>query len=124
MKNLAREAQSRRSGGARSASIESFPAREALSICPRPRGRPRSRTTAVSLGADALHVADLAQLRSAMVAARAASKTQVLVIDTTHERTTGDGGCWWDVAVPEVSSRAEVGAARAAYEAARKERQP
>jgi len=77
-----------------------------------------------SLGADALHVADLAQLRSAMVAARAASKTQVLVIDTTHERTTGDGGCWWDVAVPEVSSRAEVGAARAAYEAARKERQP
>lgn len=74
-----------------------------------------------SLGADAVHVADLAQLRSAMVAARAASKTQVLVISTTHERTTSDGGCWWEVAIPEVSSRTEVHAARALYVAAKKD---
>jgi len=74
-----------------------------------------------SLGAHAVHVSDLAQLRSAMAAARAARSTQVVVIDTTHERTTDDGGSWWEVAIPEVSDRAEVMAARAAYDEARKE---
>lgn len=76
-----------------------------------------------SLGADAVHAADLAQLRSAMREARAASKTQVLVIDTTHTRSTDDGGCWWEVAVAEVSSRTETHAARALLDAARKDRQ-
>ncbi len=76
-----------------------------------------------SLGADAVHVADLAELRLAMTAARSASKTQVLVIDTTHERTTSEGGCWWEVAIPEVSSRPQVQAARKVYEAARKDQQ-
>ncbi len=74
-----------------------------------------------SLGADAVHVADLAQLRTAMIAARAASHTQVVVINTTHERSTDDGGCWWEVAIPEVSTRTEVQAARAAYDAAKKD---
>jgi 3D-(3,5/4)-trihydroxycyclohexane-1,2-dione acylhydrolase (decyclizing) len=39
----------------------------------------------------------------------------VLVIDTTHSRTTEDGGCWWEVAIPEVSERTEVHTARAQY---------
>ena len=77
-----------------------------------------------SLGADGVHVADIAGLRTAMAAARAARKTQVIVIDTTHTRTTDDGGCWWEVAIPEVSERAEVGAAHAAYVAARKDPHP
>ena len=64
-----------------------------------------------SMGADAVHVADLVALKAAMVTARAATKTQVIVIDTTHTRTTDDGGCWWEVAIPEVSERAEVNAA-------------
>ena len=64
-----------------------------------------------SMGADAMHVADVAALKAAMVLARAATKTQVIVIDTTHTRTTDDGGCWWEVAIPEVSERAEVNAA-------------
>ena len=34
--------------------------------------------------------------------------------------STDAGGHWWDVAVPEVSERSEVRAARAAYEAALK----
>jgi len=68
-----------------------------------------------SLGAGGIHVSNLAQLRTALVAARAAGTTQVLVIDTSHTRTTGDGGCWWEVAVPEVSARTEVQAAHAAY---------
>ena len=67
---------------------------------------------AASLGAEAVHVADIAGLKAAMVRARAARRTQVLVIDTTHERTTADGGWWWEVAVPEVSARAEVAAAK------------
>ncbi|HEU6456281.1 MAG TPA: thiamine pyrophosphate-dependent enzyme, partial [Roseateles sp.] len=67
-----------------------------------------------SLGAEACHVADVNELREAMVHARAASTTQVIVIDTSPERTTLDGGCWWEVAVPEVSTRAEVRAARQA----------
>ena len=42
---------------------------------------------------------------------------QVIVIDTTHTRTT-DGGCWWEVAIPEVSVRPEVNAAHANHVAA------
>ena len=74
-----------------------------------------------SLGADAVHVDTLAQLRDALLAARAARKTQVIVINTTHTRTTEDGGCWWEVAIPEVSQRSEVQAAYAAYTTARKD---
>jgi 3D-(3,5/4)-trihydroxycyclohexane-1,2-dione acylhydrolase (decyclizing) len=77
-----------------------------------------------SLGADAVHAANLAELRSALRAARAATRTQVIVIDTTHTRTTADGGCWWEVAIPEVSTRAEVGVAHAAYVAAKKDQRP
>jgi 3D-(3,5/4)-trihydroxycyclohexane-1,2-dione acylhydrolase (decyclizing) len=72
-----------------------------------------------SMGADAVHVANVAELKAAMVTARAATKTQVLVIDTTHTRTTDDGGCWWEVAIPEVSTRTEVNEAHARYTAAK-----
>ncbi|MGH8804104.1 MAG: 3D-(3,5/4)-trihydroxycyclohexane-1,2-dione acylhydrolase (decyclizing) [Polaromonas sp.] len=74
-----------------------------------------------SMGADAVHVADVAELKHAMAAARAASKTQVLVIATTHTRATEDGGCWWEVAIPEVSARVEVNEAHARYVAAKQE---
>ena len=67
-----------------------------------------------AMGADAVHVKDIAELKAAMVKARQATRTQVIVIDTTHHRIT-DGGCWWEVAVPEVSGRAEVRAAHVAY---------
>ena len=67
-----------------------------------------------SMGADAVHVKDLVELKSAMVKARAALRTQVLVIDTTHTRTTQEGGCWWEVGIPEVSTRPDVNAAYAA----------
>ena len=40
----------------------------------------------------------------------------MIVIDTDPALSTEAGGAWWDVAVPEVSERAEVAAARAAYE--------
>ena len=70
---------------------------------------------AASLGAGAVHVKDIAELKSAMRAARAAASTQVIVIDTSPWRTTDDGGAWWEVAIPQVSPRAEVQAALAAY---------
>jgi 3D-(3,5/4)-trihydroxycyclohexane-1,2-dione acylhydrolase (decyclizing) len=76
-----------------------------------------------SLGAEAVHVADVAELKTAMVQARAAARTQVLVIDTTHTRTTDDGGCWWEVGIPEVSQRAEVRQAHTAYLAAKQSQQ-
>jgi 3D-(3,5/4)-trihydroxycyclohexane-1,2-dione acylhydrolase (decyclizing) len=68
-----------------------------------------------SLGAEAVHVAGVTELKSAMQRARAATRTQVLVIDTTPWRTTDDGGAWWEVAIPEVSERAEVREAREKY---------
>ena len=72
---------------------------------------------AASLGATAVHVKGIAGLKSAMRAARAATTTQVIVIDTTPWRTTDDGGTWWEVAIPEVSPRDEVRVAREQYEA-------
>ena len=69
-----------------------------------------------SLGAEAVHVANIAELKFAMQRARAATRTQVIVIDTSPWRTTEDGGAWWEVAIPEVSARAEVLAAREQYE--------
>lgn len=86
-----------------------------------PEGGERSQIDfamhARAMGADSVHVKDVAELKAAMVKARAAKRTQVIVIDTTHTRIT-DGGCWWEVAIPEVSDRAEVQQARAGYEQA------
>lgn len=69
-----------------------------------------------ALGAEAEHVSDIAGLEAALVRARAAERSYLIVIDTDPARTTEAGGCWWEVAVPEVSERAEVRAARQAYE--------
>jgi 3D-(3,5/4)-trihydroxycyclohexane-1,2-dione acylhydrolase (decyclizing) len=74
-----------------------------------------------SMGADAVHVKNVAELKSAMVTARAAKRSQVLVIDTTHTRTTAEGGCWWEVGIPEVSVRPEVNNAYANFLTAKKE---
>ncbi|KRG70431.1 3D-(3,5/4)-trihydroxycyclohexane-1,2-dione acylhydrolase (decyclizing) [Pseudoxanthomonas dokdonensis] len=70
-----------------------------------------------SLGANAEKVATLAELSAALARARAAASTSVVVIETDPLKTTDAGGWWWDVAVPEVSERPEVNAARQAYEA-------
>ena len=70
-----------------------------------------------ALGAQAEHVANVAELEAAMQRARAADRTYLISIDTDAARTTDDGGWWWEVAVPEVSAREGVRAARAQYEA-------
>ncbi|MEY2894093.1 MAG: hypothetical protein RJA98_4001 [Pseudomonadota bacterium] len=73
-----------------------------------------------AMGAEAVHVKNVAELKTEMARARASKRSQMLVIDTTHHRTTGDGGSWWEVAIPEVSVRAEVIDARSAYVEAKK----
>jgi 3D-(3,5/4)-trihydroxycyclohexane-1,2-dione acylhydrolase (decyclizing) len=77
-----------------------------------------------SMGAHAVHVKDIAELKAAMVKAREATTTQAIVIDTTHTRVTADGGCWWEVAIPEVSERAEVREAHQRYVGAETEQRP
>ncbi len=44
------------------------------------------------------------------------TRTTVIVIDTDPLISTEAGGHWWDVAVPEVSVRPQVNAARKDYE--------
>ncbi|MCZ7937407.1 3D-(3,5/4)-trihydroxycyclohexane-1,2-dione acylhydrolase (decyclizing) [Agrobacterium salinitolerans] len=76
-----------------------------------------------SMGADARKVSTIAELEDALAAARASTRTTVIVIDTDPYPTPQAGGHWWDVAVPEVSDRAEIGPARVRYENHVKERQ-
>jgi 3D-(3,5/4)-trihydroxycyclohexane-1,2-dione acylhydrolase (decyclizing) len=76
---------------------------------------------AASLGARSEKVTGSAELEAALGRARASDRTYVIVIDTDPSISTEAGGAWWDVAVPEVSSRPQVRAARAAYETAVKD---
>jgi len=71
---------------------------------------------AASLGAIAEKADNIAALEAALKRAKAADRTSVIVIDTDAMKTTEAGGWWWDVAVPEVSERAAVRDARAAYD--------
>jgi 3D-(3,5/4)-trihydroxycyclohexane-1,2-dione acylhydrolase (decyclizing) len=79
---------------------------------------------AKSMGAQAEHVKNIAELKVAMTQAREAATTQVIVIDTTHTRVTAEGGCWWEVAIPEVSQRQEVRAAHQRYVSAKAAQRP
>jgi 3D-(3,5/4)-trihydroxycyclohexane-1,2-dione acylhydrolase (decyclizing) len=69
-----------------------------------------------SLGANAEKVATIGELEAALQRAYAADRTSVVVIDTDPAISTEAGGAWWDVAVPEVSPREQVRAARADYD--------
>ena len=73
------------------------------------------RAHAASLGALAEQVASLAELETALQRARVAERTSVIVLRTDPRISTAAGGHWWDVGVPEVSTRAEVRAARTDY---------
>ena len=73
-----------------------------------------------SMGATVVKAGSIAQLETALQAAKAAKIPTVIVIDTDPVPGTGAGGTWWDVAVPEVSDRAEVKKAREGYEQATK----
>lgn len=70
---------------------------------------------AAAMGAHARKVASIAELETALQETEGAAGVTVLVIDTDPLVTTDTGGHWWDVAVPEVSDRPQVNAAREAY---------
>jgi 3D-(3,5/4)-trihydroxycyclohexane-1,2-dione acylhydrolase (decyclizing) len=73
-----------------------------------------------SMGANVVKAAGIGELEAAMQAAKSATIPTVIVIDTDAGPGTGAGGTWWDVAVPEVSTRREVNEARKGYEAGTK----
>lgn len=75
---------------------------------------------AQSLGALSENVKSIPELEQALARARAADRTYLVCIDTDPTRTTSEGGCWWEVAVPEVSERKQVREARKLYEQAKK----
>ena len=70
---------------------------------------------AASMGALSEKVRSIDELESAMERARAADQTYAIVIDTDPLATTEEGGAWWDVAIPQVSTRPEVNAAHVNY---------
>jgi 3D-(3,5/4)-trihydroxycyclohexane-1,2-dione acylhydrolase (decyclizing) len=76
---------------------------------------------AAAMGARAVKTRSVAGLEAAL-AARTGNGVEVIVVESDPYATTDAGGAWWDVVVPQASSRKEVRAARVDYEAATQER--
>ncbi len=75
---------------------------------------------AAAMGAVAEKVESIDALAAAMRRARQSGRSYVIVIDTDPAATTGAGGHWWDVAVPEISAHEAVRKARKTYVRQRK----
>lgn len=73
---------------------------------------------AASMGATSLKVSSIEELEAALSKRHEIKGPYVVVIDTDPYPSTPHGGTWWEVAVPEVSDRAQVKEKRKAYEAA------
>ncbi|QRY66794.1 3D-(3,5/4)-trihydroxycyclohexane-1,2-dione acylhydrolase (decyclizing) [Ensifer sp. PDNC004] len=71
-----------------------------------------------AMGAVTRKVGSISELEAALKETASETRTTVIVIDTDPLITTEAGGHWWDVAVPEVSGRSQVNAARDGYEKA------
>ncbi|WEX88383.1 3D-(3,5/4)-trihydroxycyclohexane-1,2-dione acylhydrolase (decyclizing) [Sinorhizobium garamanticum] len=71
-----------------------------------------------AMGAVTRKVASIPELEAALAETAEEQRTTVIVIDTDPLIATEAGGHWWDVAVPEVSDREQVKAAREGYEKA------
>jgi 3D-(3,5/4)-trihydroxycyclohexane-1,2-dione acylhydrolase (decyclizing) len=72
-----------------------------------------------ALGALAEQVTGIAELRAALLRARAAPRTAVIVIATDPTLSTAAGGQWWDVPVAASSDADAVREARRQYDARR-----
>ncbi|MDN5788703.1 3D-(3,5/4)-trihydroxycyclohexane-1,2-dione acylhydrolase (decyclizing) [Pseudorhodobacter sp.] len=71
---------------------------------------------AAAMGASSVKVASISELQDALAERGDISGPYVIVIETDPYPSTEYGGTWWNVAVPEVSSRKQVNEARAAYD--------
>jgi 3D-(3,5/4)-trihydroxycyclohexane-1,2-dione acylhydrolase (decyclizing) len=74
---------------------------------------------AASLGAEVLRAATVTELDEALRAARAATRTTVVHVETDPLVPAPSSEAWWDVPVAEVSSLESTKGAREAYERAR-----
>lgn len=77
---------------------------------------------AAAMGAQAEKVDSLPALEQAMQRAKAANSSYVITLDTDPS-VTSEGGCWWDVAVPQISEREQVNSAHQHYVSG-KQKQP
>ncbi len=77
---------------------------------------------AESMGAESVKVGSIEELEDALKARHDKTVPYLVLIDTTPYPPREVGGFWWDVAVPEVSDRAEVVEARREYAQHVKER--
>lgn len=77
-----------------------------------------------AMGATSEKVVSITELEAAMGRAREATQSYVIVIDTDPMPTTEEGGAWWDVAIPQVSSRRSVTDAHESYEKNLKSQRP
>jgi len=77
---------------------------------------------AASLGADVLRADSVEEFRAAFRAARTATKTTVVHIETDPLVSAPDSGAWWDVPVAEVSGLPGTREARDRYEKDREAR--
>jgi 3D-(3,5/4)-trihydroxycyclohexane-1,2-dione acylhydrolase (decyclizing) len=69
-----------------------------------------------ALGATAEKVSSLSELEGALGRAVAADRTYAIVIETDPEKSTEQGGAWWDVPIAEVSGQGAVTNARKSYD--------
>ena len=74
-----------------------------------------------SLGALGENVGNIAELHEALKRARAADRSYLISITIDGPQTTPEGGCWWEVGIPEVSTRPAVVAARREADAQKKQ---
>lgn len=70
---------------------------------------------AASMGAMAEKASSVVDLEMALERSKKTNRSTVIVIDTDPMKSTDAGGSWWNVAVPEVSARPSVRAARQKY---------
>jgi 3D-(3,5/4)-trihydroxycyclohexane-1,2-dione acylhydrolase (decyclizing) len=70
---------------------------------------------AQSMGALAENVTSISELEAAFLRARQAERTYVIAI-RTHSYQWMEGGSWWDVGMPAVTTRSEIEAARVEQE--------
>lgn len=69
-----------------------------------------------AMGATSLKVSSIAELEEALAKRAEIKGPYVIVIDTDPYPSTPHGGTWWEVGVPEVSTRPTVNEARAKFE--------
>ena len=78
---------------------------------------------AKALGANSEHIESINDLAFALKRARSSSKSYLISLVTDSHKISPEGGCWWEVAVPEISSNSKSEKILSSYKEA-KTKQP